>query len=163
MNIDSLDEAEGIEGNGYEQVDVNRIEQDLENSIQGHKTNGYFPVSFRQLVPDDDHGDATGQADKDDADHILRIVPEEDHRQKPHDYRSDDPILEQREDKELFVLESLPYFLVFDANQGWIHHENQADGNGNRGGPDLHLHDEAGDAGKEISDADAQSNGDKNP
>jgi len=27
----------------FEQVDVNRIEQDLENSIQGHKTNGYFP------------------------------------------------------------------------------------------------------------------------
>ena len=48
----------------------------------------YSGIALGQVVPDDDHGDAPGQADEDQAHHELGVVPEEEDRQPEHEDRA---------------------------------------------------------------------------
>ena len=59
-------------------IDVDGVEKNLGDGVEGHKPYGEFPVSSCKLVPDDDHGDAPGQAYENAADHIFRIIVKKD-------------------------------------------------------------------------------------
>ena len=107
----------------------------------------YSRVALGQVVPDDDHGDAAGQADHDQAVHVLGLVAEEDDGQGEHQERSDDPVLDEGQAENLDVLEDVAELLVFHLGQGRIHHQDQADGDGDVGRARLELVDEADDAG----------------
>ena len=96
----------------------------------------YSVSPFGQVVPDDDHGDAAGQADHDQADHVLRVAAQEEDRQHEHQDGADDPVLHEREAEDLVVAEDLAQLLVLHLGQGRIHHQDQADGDGDVGGAD---------------------------
>jgi len=42
------------------------VGQDLEGGVEGDQHGGHLPVTAGEVVPDQDHGDAAGQADQDD-------------------------------------------------------------------------------------------------
>lgn len=47
---------------------------DLEQRVDGHEDRGGFPVAAGEVVPDEDHGDAAGQADDDEPGPIGGLV-----------------------------------------------------------------------------------------
>ena len=78
-----------------EDIGVDREEQDLEDRVEGHQAGRVFGVPLGQVVPDDDHGDAAGQADQDQAVHVFGLAAQEDDRQGEHQERPDDPVLDE--------------------------------------------------------------------
>ena len=58
---------------GDEDIGVDGVEKYLEDGVEGHQPGGILAVAFGQLVPDDDHGDAAGQAYHDQAQHVGGI------------------------------------------------------------------------------------------
>ena len=61
-----------------------RVEEHLEDRVERHEPGGVLRVAPGQLVPDDDHRDAAGQADHDEADGVFRLVREQRDRQHEH-------------------------------------------------------------------------------
>ncbi len=85
---------------GDEDIGVNRVEDYLEDGVEGHQPGGVLVVALGQLVPDDDHGDAARQPDHDQPDHVVGIGPEEaqeEDGQEEHQHRPDEPVLHQRQ------------------------------------------------------------------
>ena len=119
---------------GDEDLGVDAVEQHLEDAVERHQPGGVFGVAFGQLVPDDHHGDAARQADHDQPDHVLGIAAQEDDRQHEHQDRADDPVLEQRQAQHLPVAEDVAQFFVLHFGQRRVHHQDQADGDGDIGG-----------------------------
>ena len=60
--------------NGDEEIGINREEKDLEDGVKSHEPCTVFSVPLGQVVPDDDHGDAAGQADQDEPHHVVGIA-----------------------------------------------------------------------------------------
>ncbi len=55
-------------------VGVGRKEQHLEDGVSATSPCAVFAVAPGQVVPDDDHGDAPGQADEVQAHHVLVVA-----------------------------------------------------------------------------------------
>ena len=117
---------------GDEDPGVDRIEKNLEDRVERDEAGGVFVVSFRQFIPDDHHGDAARQADHDEARHVLGIAAQEDDCQRKHQHRADHPVLHQGEKQDFLVPEDFSEFLIADFGERRVHHQDQADGNGNR-------------------------------
>jgi hypothetical protein len=115
---------------------VHRVEQHLEHRVEGHEAGRVVAVTLGQFVPDDHHGDAAGQSDQDDALHESRLVEQEQDGEEEHEERSDDPVLHQGESQDLPVAKDVPQLLVVDLGQRRIHHDDEADGDGDGGGAD---------------------------
>src|SRR3546814_974707 len=77
--------------------DLDRVERDQRGHI--------LVVAPGKLVPDDDHGNAAGQPDEDQARHVFRLVAKEDDRERKHQHRPDDPVLDQRDRQHPLVFE----------------------------------------------------------
>ena len=56
-----------------EDVGVYGIEEDLKDGVEGDEPRGILPVAACQIVPYDDHGDAPGKADHDEAVHVVGV------------------------------------------------------------------------------------------
>ncbi len=113
---------------GDEQPGIDAVEQHLEDAVEGHQPSSVFRVSLRQFVPDNHHRNAAGQADHDEAHHVLRVVVQEQDGQGEHQYRADQPVLHERQTENLPVAEDLAHFLVADFRQRRVHHQDQTDG-----------------------------------
>src|SRR3546814_15401803 len=57
-----------------EEPRINTEEQDLEDRVERDQRGHILVVDPGKLVPDDDHGNAPGQPDEDQARHVLRLV-----------------------------------------------------------------------------------------
>ncbi len=68
-------ETEHGRQHGDEDVGVDREEEHLEDGVEGHESGAVLGIAFGQVVPDNDHGDAPGKADHDEADHVLGVAP----------------------------------------------------------------------------------------
>ena len=123
--------------NSDEDVGVDREEEHLEDRVEGDQAGAVFAVALGQVIPDDDHGDTTGKADHDQADHVLGLVVQEDHRQAEHQDRANDPVLDERQPENLGVAEDRPHLLVADLGQRRVHHQDETDGDGDVGRPDV--------------------------
>ena len=55
-------------------VGVDGEEEHLEDGVEGDEPRAVLRVPFREVVPHDDHGDAAGQADHDEAHHVFRVA-----------------------------------------------------------------------------------------
>ncbi len=148
---------------GDEDVGVDREEQDLEDRVEGDQAGRILPVPLGQVVPDDDHGDAAGQADHDQAVHVLGLVAQEDDGQGEHQERPDDPVLDERQRQDLDVLEDIPELLVFHLGQRRVHHQDEPDGDGDVGRSGLEPVDEADDGRDKIAEPDADGHGQEDP
>ena len=144
-------------------VGVHGKEEHLEDRVEGDEPRTVLRVALRKLIPHDDHGDAAGEADHDEAHHVFRVTPQEYDGQDEHQDGADHPVLHERQAEHLDVLEHLAELLVPHLRKGRVHHENQADGDGNVGGPALELVPEIDDAGKDIAPADADEHGEEDP
>ena len=131
--------------------------------LKATRPGAVFRVALGQVVPDDDHGDAAGQADDDQTHHVLRVTPEKDDGQQEHQDGADHPVLDQGQGQDLEVLEDLGQFLVAHLGQGRIHHQNEANGDGNVGSAHLEEGQELGETGQEITEADPGRHGQKDP
>ena len=144
-------------------IGVNREEKDLKDGIEGDQACAVFCVSPGQIVPDDHHGDAARETDQDEAHHILGIAPQKNDGQEEHQDGADHPVLDEGQAEDFVVPKYLPQFLVFHLGQRRVHHEDQSDGDGDVGGPDLELMPEVHDAGGHVSPPHADEHGEKDP
>ena len=79
---------------GDEDIGVDGEEQHLEDGVEGHQAGAVFRIALGQVVPDDDHGDAAGQADDDQAHHVIRVALEKGDGQQEHEDGADHPVLD---------------------------------------------------------------------
>ena len=129
-------EAEERRQDGDEQPRVDREEQHLEDRVKGDQAGTVLAVAARELIPDDDHGDAAGQTDHDQPDHVLGLVGKEGDGEEEHQDRPDDPVLDQGQGEDLEVAEDPPHLFVAHLGQRRVHHQDEADGDRDVGGPD---------------------------
>ena len=91
------------------------------------------------------------------------MAREKEDRQKEHQDRSDDPVLNKRKGQDLKILEYLPKFFIPHLGKGRIHHQYEADGNGDIGGSHLETVYYIPNAGIKISASHADEHGQENP
>ena len=137
---------------GDKDIGIDRVEQDLEDRVEGHEPGAVLGVATRQLVPHDDHGDAAGQTDQDQTHHVFMVTGEKADRQQKHEDRADHPVLHQRQRQDLHIAKYPGQLFITDLGQGRVHHQDQARGDGDRGRP----HVEAADPGAETRPGPAQ-------
>ena len=146
-----------------EHIRKHREEQDLEDGIERHQGRAVLRVAPRQLVPDDDHGDAAGQPDHDQADHVLGVVPQKRDRQDEHQDGADHPVLHQGKEKDLDVPEDPADLLVLHLRERRIHHKDEAGRDGDRGCPHLKGRDPVRAGWEEVSLSDSNEHRQEDP
>src|SRR3546814_14247259 len=78
-----------------EEPRINTEEQDLEDRVERDKRGHILVVAPGKLVPDDDHGNAAGKPDEDQARHVFRLVAKEDDSEVNNQHRPAEPVLDQ--------------------------------------------------------------------
>ena len=66
-------------------------------------------------------------------------------------------------DQDLEILENLGQLFVPHLGQGRIHHQDQADGDGDVGGAHLEGSQDFGEAGRQVAQKNPRRHGQKNP
>ena len=132
-------EAEPRRQQRREEVRVDREEQHLEDRVERDEAGAVLGVALREVVPHDHHRDAAREADEDEAEHVLGLVAQEDDREPEHQQRADDPVLHEREREHALVAEDLAELLVADLRERRVHHQDEADGDRDRGRADAHA------------------------
>ena len=158
-----LFQAEPSGKNREEEVSVDRVEEHLEHRVEGHQSGGVLAVALGQLVPDDDHGDTAGQADHDHALHEPGLVGQEQDGEEEHEDGTDDPVLHQREPQDLRVAEDVSQFLVVHLGERRVHHDDEADGYGDRSGADRGALDGFADLGPHVTSRHPDGHGQEDP
>eukprot|EP01022_Parablepharisma_sp_SALTPOND_P017192 TRINITY_DN2694_c2_g1_i2.p1 TRINITY_DN2694_c2_g1~~TRINITY_DN2694_c2_g1_i2.p1 ORF type:complete len:569 (-),score=155.47 TRINITY_DN2694_c2_g1_i2:132-1838(-) len=147
------DKKPGVEGE----------EQHLEDAVKGHQAGAVLGVAPGQVVPHDDHGDAAGQADENQAHHVLLLAREKGHGQGEHEHRANDPVLHQGQGQHLYVAEDRAQLLVAHLGQGRVHHQDQADGDGQVGGAHREMVHDLTDAGIPVAPGHPHGHGQEDP
>ncbi len=101
--------------------------------------------------------------DQDQARHVVGTVPQKRDRQGEHEHGADEPVLHEGEAQHLLVPEHVAHFLVTHLRQRRIHHEDQADGDGNGSGAHTQIRDGVRDARREVANGHPDEHGEKNP
>ena len=148
---------------GDENPGVDAVEQNLEDRIERDQTGRVFGRALGDLVPHDHHGDAAGEADKDEAGHVFRLVRQENYRQREHENRANHPVLNERKGQNLRIPEDARQFLEAHLGEGRIHHQDEAQRNRHVGGAKLEGIDEAPHARDERAKRDAGRHCRENP
>ena len=102
---------------------IDRVKEHLKDRVERDQTGRIFGIALGQLVPDDHHGDAPGQADHDEADGVFRPIREEREGQAEHQQRTDHPILDEGQHQYPCVAEDFGQLFVFHLGQRRIHHQ----------------------------------------
>ena len=92
---DSAVEAEFCGKNRDEEPGIRRVEEHLEQGIEGNQASRIFGIAAGQFVPDDDHRDTAGQADHDESSHVFGIAAQKHDGQDEHQDRADHPVLDE--------------------------------------------------------------------
>ena len=156
-------EAQPAGNGGQEEVRVDGEEQHLEDRVERDQAGGVLTVAAREVVPDDDHGDAAGQTDQNEAGHVFGFVAQKKHGEREHQDRPDHPVLDQREDQDAAVLEHSPHLFVLHLRQRRIHHQDQPDGDRDGCRADAETVEERYDAGNQVPEANSSGHGSENP
>src|SRR5665647_884983 len=114
------------------------VGEDLEDRVEGDQDRGHLAVTACQVVPDQDHGDAPGQADQDDAGAVRGLVGQEQPGQGEHHRRADHPVQQQARRDHPLVRGDQADLAVAHLGEHRIHHQQQADGDRQRRLADLH-------------------------
>ncbi len=89
---------------------------------------GGFAVAASEVVPDEHHGDAAGEADDDQTGAVLGQVGEEQPGESEHEGGPDHPVEDEGGAHELAVGGDLADLGVADLGQYRVHHGEQPDG-----------------------------------
>ena len=156
-------QSQPLGNNRDEDIRINRKEDHLKDGVEGHQPSTVFPVPGGEIIPHDDHGDASGQTDHDEPYHVFIMSREEGDSQEKHEDGSDHPVLDEGQEQDFDVSENGPHLLVSDLGQGRVHHKDQPDGNGDVRSPHLKVVYCPSDCGKKISPHDPREHGQENP
>ena len=148
---------------GQEEVGIHREEQHLEDRVERHQSGGILAVAAREVVPHNHHRDAARQPNQDQAGHVFGLVAQEQHRKRKHENRSDNPVLNERKQQHPAVLEDAAHLLVLHLCQRRIHHQDQADRNGDRGCACVEAVQERHHARHEVAQRNAGCHGGEDP
>jgi len=110
----------------------------LEHRVDRHQNGGGLPVTAGQVIPDNDHGYAAGQADDDQASAVSRQIRQENPGQGEHQRRTDHPVQQQRTHQQPPVTGHRVKTVVADLGQHRVHHHQQPDRNRQADAVDLH-------------------------
>ncbi len=148
-------------------VEVEPAEQaegdDLEDRVEGDQDGGCLAVAAGQVVPDDDHGDAAGEADDDQAGAVGGQIGKEGPRQGEHHRRPDQPVDDQRGDHQPLVARDGVEPVVAHLGQHRIHHHQQADGDRQGDTADLDLGEGVVQPRHHPAQAEARAHGEQDP
>ena len=78
MNDGTL-QAELCRENGDKEPCIRRVEENLEERIEGDQSSGILCIAAGQFIPDNDHGDAASQANQDQPNHVFRVAAQKDY------------------------------------------------------------------------------------
>ena len=67
------DQTKPARDDGDKDPGVEREKKDLKDRVEGNQTRTVLGVPVGKVIPDDDHGNTAGEADKDEADHIFML------------------------------------------------------------------------------------------
>lgn len=163
VNGDGLEADEGRE-NGQKEPRVSGVEEDLGEAIEGDEACGVLGAAFGEVVPDENHGDAAGDTDEDEAGHVAGLIAEEDDRENPHEDGADEPILHEGEAEDAGVAEDFGELLIADFGERWVHHDDEPDGERDVGGAEGDRAEKFLGIGEEkFSEDDADCHGEENP
>ena len=101
------------------------------------KPGGELSAPAGQVVPDEDHRDAAGEADDDQPGAQLGQVRQEHPREGEHQRGPDDPVQHQGQTQGAAVGQLVADVAVADLGQDRIHHGQQPDRDRQRDGVDL--------------------------
>ena len=146
-----------------EDVGESRVEEHLEERVEGDQSRRVLGVAPGQVVPDDDHGNAAGQSDQDQADRILGLVSQEHERQPEHEDGTDHPVEQERDRQHPRVAEDLAQLLVPHLRQRRVHHQDQPEGDRNRRRANRQVRDRPHDARRDIAQGHTQSHRQEDP
>ena len=116
-----------------------------------------------EVVPDEDHGDAAGEADDDQAGAQLGEVGEEHPGEGEHQQRADHPVQDERDAQGAAVGELVADVRVADLGQDRVHHRQQPDGDRQRDGVDLDALERVVEIGDQPAQAEAGGHGQADP
>ncbi len=159
----ALDAEEGGKPSD-EDPGVEAVKEDLGNTVESDKTCGILATAFGEVVPDENHGDTASQANEDKAYHILGVVSQKNEGEGKHDDGAHEPVLNDREGEDTRIGKDFGELAVVHFSKRGIHHEDEANGNGDVGGANSHGSKEGfGVAYQEIANEDPEGHGGKNP
>ena len=110
---------------------------DLEDRVERDQNGGGLAVTAGEVVPDDDHRDAAGQADDDQPGAVLGQVGQQQPGQREHQRRTEHPVQDQRLRQQLAVAGDGVEAVVADLGQHRIHHDQQTQRDRQRDAVDL--------------------------
>jgi hypothetical protein len=135
---------------------------DLEDGVERDEDRGGLPVPAGEVVPDEDHRDAAGQAD-DEAGAVLRQVGQQQPREGEHERGSEDPVEQDRHREQGPVAGDVPELVVADLRQHRVHHHEQAHGDGQRHRADLDRGEGVVEPGDQAAEEQAGQHGHGDP
>lgn len=78
------------------------------------------PVHILAFVPGNHHGNTACQPDHNQPDHVSWLVLQESDRQREHQNRSDDPVLQQGNPEDALVTKAFRHLLVAHLSKGLV-------------------------------------------
>ena len=139
------------------------VHDDLEERVDGDEDGRQFPAAAGQVVPDEDHGDAAGQPDDDQAGAQLGQVGQEHPGEGEHQQRPDQPVQHQRQGEGATVGQLVAEMAVADLGQDGVHHRQQPDGDGQRDGVDLDALEAVVEVGDQAAEQQPAGHGQTDP
>ena len=140
-----------------------RVHGDLEHRVDRDEDRGEFAAAERQVVPDQDHGDAAGEPDDDQTGAQFGEVGEEHPGEGEHEQRADHPVEQQGDTQGAAIRELVADVRVADLGENRVHHGQQPDGDRQRDGVDLDVIERVVEVGDQPSEADAGGHGEDDP
>ena len=128
------------------------VEEHLEDGVEGDQDGGHLPVAAGQVVPDQHHGDAAGQADQDDPGAVGGLVGQQQPGQREHQRGADDPVERQAGGHHPAVGGDVGGLVVADLGQHRVHHQQQPERDRQAGLPDLDGVEGVGEAGDDPAE-----------
>ena len=110
-----------------EKGSVGRIKKHLKQAVEPDQARRIVAVSAGEVVPNHNHGDATGESDENESVKVGRLVAHKNPSQGKHKNRSNDPIKHQGGRQQSGVFENARELAHVHLGQGRQHHRNQAD------------------------------------
>ncbi len=138
--IDDL-EALGVEAEParqQRQVEVaeERVGDDLEERVERDEHGRALPVAAGEVVPDEHHRDAAGEADDDHPGAVGGLIGEEQPGQGEHQQRAEDPVERERGTRRATFAPELAELVVPDLGEHRVHHQQEPDGDREADGAD---------------------------
>lgn len=128
-----------------------RERDDLEHRVQRNQHRGQLAVAAREVVPDEHHRDAAGQAHDDQPRAVLGQIGQREPSEREHQGRAHQPVEHQRQAEHTPVGHHVAEARVLHLRQHRVHHQQQAERDRQAHGAHLHPVERVVEAGEQSA------------